>query len=488
MASLNDPRLRRKPSILSLFTSAPSRRSATETPQSAPPPPHTLQPVRPHTSGDMRRFFIKVHRDHEPEFTIKTSPSPATAPSSPPPRISKLAKAFADTLTTQLLSNFLAWMLFHDTVELPVSPESWYEPIDPMEMRGWVALGRYLATRDGSGYGLDLIVLDSICDRINISRKTVHTMLIQFAYPAKMAYSHIAIALQDAEAKGSTQLEALEAVQTKLRELQRLAVRLKPQEGSSFKGAHEMILKRIPDYLQLVLAPRINHNRTGAPLLTAATSDQMPEESQQGIKLNYMFEVMQQERIVPLARYGIYSDSAISIPITMNNADLNNASDEPQKTQILSIDELMAENQTLQCQVTDLQHRNDKLLASNEKLAQRISKLSRGQPVEYLRQTRSDVDLLPTSTPIPSSSSARTQSLTRDSTHPRSLSHYDEGTATAPAPSTDTCTLQHHHLDDLASKYGPIFDGLALMPPSASRPRAPERANALTSLSRVDSQ
>jgi len=472
MASLNEPRLRRKPSILSLFTSAPSRRFDTVALQSALP--HTPQAVRRHTSGDMRRLLMKVHRDHEPEFTTSTSPSsPPTTPSSPP-QITKLTKAFADALTAQKLSNLLTWMLFHDVVQLPESPESWYEPIEPMEMRGWIALGRYLATRDESGYGLDLIVLDSICDRININRKTVHAMLIQFANPAKMAYSHIAITFQDAETNGSTQLEALEAVHAKLRELQKLAVRLKPKEGSSFKSRHDMVLKRIPDFLHLVLGPRIKHRRSGAPLVTSTTSDQMPEEIRQGIKLNYMFEVMQQERTVPLARYGIYSNSAISTPFTTNITLANDASSETDRAHILSMDELMTENQTLQSQVADLQYRNDKLLASNEKLAQRISRLGRGQPVGYLRQTPSDVTLLTASASIPSSPPGQLQAPTRDSTHLRSVLRHDTQTTTAIALGTDAGTLQRQHVEDLANKYGTIFDGLAVIPP-ASCSQAPER-------------
>lgn len=111
------------------------------------------------------------------------------------PQITSLAKTFVDAMTFEKLSNFLAWMLYYDSVELPESPESWYSLIEPMEMRGWVALGTYLSTRHEVGSGLDLVVLDSICDRANLIRKTVHTMLKQFADPRKMVYSQIALAV-----------------------------------------------------------------------------------------------------------------------------------------------------------------------------------------------------------------------------------------------------------------------------------------------------
>lgn len=101
-------------------------------------------------------------------------------PPEPPSRsqVSKLAKSFADN--TSLLSDFLIWFLYHDIIELPESPEIWYAP-----------LSTYLSQTQavGAGYGLELVVLDSICDRLYIHRSIVYGILIKFASPKKIAFS-----------------------------------------------------------------------------------------------------------------------------------------------------------------------------------------------------------------------------------------------------------------------------------------------------------
>jgi hypothetical protein len=250
-----------------------------------------------------------------------TPPSPPLT-TQPSLVISKLAKAFADSLNTTELSNFLVWMLYFDTVELPGTPELWYKCIDNTDMQGWVALGRFLANSRESGveYGFDLIVMDSICDRISLSSGTVHNLLIRFADPEQMKYAAIASTITKAEENGRSKIEALEAVQAKLHELNRLATNLHPQPGSSYEEQLTMIRKRLRGLLHLVIGPRIANLKLRKPLVTVAASDHVPKDIQEGIRLNYLYEAIQQERAVPLHRYGSETGSVYSAPPTPSSS------------------------------------------------------------------------------------------------------------------------------------------------------------------------
>ncbi|KAG9196249.1 hypothetical protein G6011_01370 [Alternaria panax] len=169
--------------------------------------------------------FFSKSRDTEAQSAVLTPPSPY--PVTPPslPIIPKLTKAFAIVLKSTQLCDFLTWILHHDVIELPEVPEAWYKWISNIEMRGWIVLGNFLAKSQESGaaYEFDLIVLDSICDRIGLSRSTVHVLLIRFADPEKMEYSSLVSdgsMLQDDDA---TRLEVLQTTQSKLYELYKLA-------------------------------------------------------------------------------------------------------------------------------------------------------------------------------------------------------------------------------------------------------------------------
>jgi hypothetical protein len=61
-----------------------------------------------------------------------------------------------------------------------------------MDMRGWTALGVYLP--ETVCYGWDLVVLDSICDRLHLRRQTIHECLVQLSNPQKMAHTRLATA------------------------------------------------------------------------------------------------------------------------------------------------------------------------------------------------------------------------------------------------------------------------------------------------------
>jgi hypothetical protein len=377
-------KLNRKPSIMSSLshqnTLTPSSGMRSSTPQSS-----NNKHDRRHTG--LRSLFGK-YRGPETNFNLVTPPSSSPLPSSPPV-ISKLAKAFVDSLNATQLSNFLVWMLYYDTVELPDDPVSWYKRISRMDMRGWVALGDFLAksAEVGVSYGFELVVLDSICDRLRLVRATVHALLVQFADAEKMKYDTIATTIIKAQRDGQSALEVLDTVQGKLHELYKLAGNLKPQEGSRYDEWHGVLQKRIRGFLHLVVGPRIAHLRSGKPLVTAATSEQLPKEIKEGIKLNYLYEAMQEERVIPLARYGIFPDSAphghLSTP-PASSSPLPSSDDETERARNHAI-QLMVENRELRAQVAGLQHDKEKLTESNEKLARKVATLGRLQPTGYIR-------------------------------------------------------------------------------------------------------
>ncbi|KAJ4322161.1 hypothetical protein N0V94_002509 [Neodidymelliopsis sp. IMI 364377] len=220
--------------------------------------------------------------------------------------MSKLAKSFADALTAHQLSDFLIWSLYYDIVELPESPEIWYASLSSTDIHGWISLGTFLSQMQAmdAGYGLDLVILDSICDRLNIHRPLVHEILIRFAYPNKMAFGILATTVRRAEQAGMAKLPLLVEVQAKLHAMHQLASRLAPTPDSEFFVWKTAVLKRTRQLLYLVIGLWILHARDGTPLLTAATSERLPKEALDGIKLKYLFELVQLERKVPMARYG----------------------------------------------------------------------------------------------------------------------------------------------------------------------------------------
>jgi hypothetical protein len=131
---------------------------------------------------NLRNFFSKS-REPEAQSPVLTPPSSSSATLPSPPIIPKFTKAFVNALNSAQLCDFLTWMLYYEVVELPEDPKAWYKWIGSMEMRGWISLGGFLAKSQEAGpaHEFDLIVLDSICDRIGLSRPTVHTLLIRFA-------------------------------------------------------------------------------------------------------------------------------------------------------------------------------------------------------------------------------------------------------------------------------------------------------------------
>ena len=51
-------------------------------------------------------------------------------------RNSNIAMAYVNTLSIAQLSDFLAWVLYFEIIELPDVPVSWFQYIDSMDMLG----------------------------------------------------------------------------------------------------------------------------------------------------------------------------------------------------------------------------------------------------------------------------------------------------------------------------------------------------------------
>lgn len=367
-------------------------------------------------------------------------------------------------------------MLYHEVVELPEHPDVWYSLADSVHMPGWVALGDFLSkcsTAMDTSYGFDLVVLDSICDRLQLQRSSVHGFLIHFADPEKIAFSQIATLVKTADASDQTELEVLDAVQSKLQEFYRLASHIKPTEGSIYDGWHAMVLKRLKDFMNLVIEPRIASFRSGAPLITTATSENFPKGVKDGIKLKYLFEVMQQKRPVPLSRYGIDRPELPSIGLTTppsSPPDVQGFST-PELSEIERarnhVIYLMTENRDLGAQVAALQQDKEALQDSNEKLARRVATLGRIQPSTYAHQQAPPNR----SSSVPLSSPAEPQSndylqVPSSRTRPRSLSH-DTGEKLAVELNEKLHVSNHkrQRSEVLSWKYEDIFDALD-SPPS----------------------
>ena len=119
--------------------------------------PSSSRTERRHTG--LRSLFSKL-REAEAQSPVLTPPS-SSSPTPPSlPTIPKFTKAFVNALNATKLCDFLTWMLYHDVVELPEAPEAWYKWIGNVDMRGWIALGNFLAKLQEAGatYEFDLIV------------------------------------------------------------------------------------------------------------------------------------------------------------------------------------------------------------------------------------------------------------------------------------------------------------------------------------------
>lgn len=144
-----------------------------------------------------------------------------------------------------------------------------------------------------------------------------------------------------------------------------------------------MIQKRLRGFLHLVVGSRIAALRSGKPVITSTTNKNAPKEVQEGFQLNYLYETMQQQRTVPLSRYGIYPSSPGQVYVTPY-LSLPLAGDEETERARNHAIHLMAENHSPRAQITVLEQDKNEVIVSNEKLAQKVATLRRGQPAGYI--------------------------------------------------------------------------------------------------------
>ncbi|KAH7386654.1 hypothetical protein DE146DRAFT_635469 [Phaeosphaeria sp. MPI-PUGE-AT-0046c] len=112
-----------------------------------------------------------------------------------------------------------------------------------------------------------------ICDHLCLQRSTLHGFLGDFADPREMVFSRVATLVHAPDAERQSYIEVLE--------------------------------ERLRGFINLMIEPRIANYRSDVPLVTAAISEQTLQVVKDSVRLSYLFELMQQKRQVPLARYSL---------------------------------------------------------------------------------------------------------------------------------------------------------------------------------------
>jgi hypothetical protein len=391
---------------------------------------------------------------------------PSSSPPIPkpqPPEISKLAKAFVDSLTPAKVSDFLTWMLHYDIVELPPSSNAWYTHLNSMEIRGWIALGEYLSNLRDTGttsHGFDIVVLDSICDRLHLTRSTVHGLLIHFSSAEAMKYGTLATTFH----AGKSSVESLEKVQEHLHALHSLAGKLSPTENSTFTVWLPIIRKRLRGYLHLVIGPRIAQLRAGKPLLLASTNDNLPKEARDGFDMAFLWEIMLQERRVPLQHYGISGndeqqshDTSPFSPLSSPSLPSSSPDEETQRARNLSI-KMMVENRHLRAKLEEVENKMRILGEANEKLTEEVQLLIQSAPAHgHFEQVKTPMS--PLSTPPRPDARLQTTRQRHNSAAAAERPHTNNDVDATPSPRLRKHTRQQSQLISSSSR---PFEGLSL--------------------------
>ncbi|KAF2866571.1 hypothetical protein BDV95DRAFT_504646, partial [Massariosphaeria phaeospora] len=376
-----------------------------------------MSPEKPqprHTSSGFRSLFGRF-RGNSNKKSTKSADIDLESAKTP-----RLVKAFVNSLVASQLSDFLSWFLYHDVVELPESPSHWYKAIGSMELRGWIALGAFLAKNPQHGF--DLVVLDSICDRLKLPKSLVWECLIQFGDPEKMAWTQVATAIKLAKHHRMTELETLATVQDKLRDLYQIAKRLKPTAGSMFADMLPIIMQRLQDLQKHIITPRVDLLTQGRP--RTANSTDIDRNSNESNRITYLYETMQQERQVPLIRYGIFPNPSIS-PSTSQSSkhsvvgapiiDEALVNELCQAESTYTVAKLKSENEILRIENDNLNSQVENLTRSNNKFAKKVAMIGRGQPAHYMQQDWSVG-------PVVRSNSLKTPQVPHAGSRPRSSS------------------------------------------------------------------
>lgn len=131
---------------------------------------------------------------------------------------------------------------------------------------------------------------------------------MKFSSPPKMKYGILATVVKREEEKGTKDQPKLAIFESRLTAMLQLANRLWPTSGSQYVMMQIDILERVNKFLCLYITPRLVHAREGGPLLEHATNQSLPKEVMEGINLAFLFEAIQLERNVPLAKYNVQDE------------------------------------------------------------------------------------------------------------------------------------------------------------------------------------
>jgi hypothetical protein len=291
-------------------------------------------------------------------------------------RPSKLVAAFVESLTASQLSDFLVWFLYYDVVELPESPTIWYKAINSMEMRGWIALGRFLSKT--TKHGLDSVVLDSICDPLRFSKTLIRDFLVRLADPTTMSSTLLSTVIKKASRIEHTEIDVLENVVFELNEVRILLSSLTPSVPSVFLAWQPKIAKQLKDFVEVVISCRLATLRKQPRVPTGLTAEKER-------RLKYAFEAMQEERYVPLIRYGFVPDHPIQPKLWTPSDSLDgeppavddDVLDQQQEAECLCTpQQLRSELRVVRAQNMELSKENSSLIKVNEQLAKKVLSLS----------------------------------------------------------------------------------------------------------------
>lgn len=419
-----------------------------------------------------RKLRLLFHRKHERAKTPVSSSEllpPTESVASAPSYDLHPALAYVNTLDATQLSNLLTWILYFETVELPEVPVSWYQYIDPVDMRGWIMVGSFLV--EHPNHGPELFVLDSICDRLALKRSIVYKYIKKLSDPQHMSWTQMTWVTREGESAGNSKLEVLELLQSALHEQFDIAEHVKPTIGSIFAQWQDEIITRVRGYLSQVIAPRIAHVRLGRPLLKGSTNEDLPKDVKQALRLTYLYETMLLERPVPLARYGIFPETLASRTQPDGIDDVTGVVDvdeDPCHVEAsYSSTKLRSQNRDLRATLVHLQKKNGSLAEANEKLARKLATYGRQVPNAYTRPARGPHETstftLASSARAPAPGRSRSLSSSDRAAWKRPLSMVSEQPACAaatPNRGDGDPDFRRHVQDDERGSYEDLFKGL----------------------------
>ena len=247
---------------------------------------------------------------------------------------SPLVRTFVDQLSVSQLSHFLIWSAYYDIVELPVSPSAWYRHLPAMEVRGWIALGKYIKAASLAMVDHEVVPLDRLCDELGLHKGAVRQAIAYVASPESMRWTGIGDAIARAARLNQGEAEGLTAVEQYLMQTQMLVSRLRPDVGL-FAGWLMDILDRSTVFLEGVVQPRLALLRANINVSRRAI-----EGAQH---LEYRFQAMQQERPVPLVWYGVYRTAESTRQVPDTDADLDTEDDDHIVADILFVNRRLRE-------------------------------------------------------------------------------------------------------------------------------------------------